>query len=83
MVGTKMKILKSCLSGLVKIAFWSLYYALLACHPCFLFVIKLVVFVLAQIISNKANKILFWNLLVRLGENILKFYLLLIVFNFS
>ena len=46
-----------------------------------LFVIKLIVFVLAYIMSNIAlvhitQKILLQNFLIRLGENLLEFYLL-------
>ena len=47
--------------------------------------IKLVVLVLAEIMSNKAlilkgQKILFQSFLIRLGENFLEFYLLLLFF---
>ena len=52
------------------------------------FVIKLVVLVLAYIMSNRAlvlkvQKILFQSFLIRLGENFLKFYLPLIRLFFS
>ena len=73
MVGTKVKILKICFSTLAEIVF--LLHFLHTISAVF-FVIKLVIFVLAYFMSNialvlKGQKILFWSLLVRLGENFL------------
>ena len=54
MVGTKVKILKTCLSGLAEIAFLKVSCTLLAHQLSCIFVIKLVVFILAIIMSNMA-----------------------------
>ena len=77
MIGTKLKILKICLSGLAVflVHFLDSNYAVF-------FVIKLIVFVLVYIMSNlalalKGQKLLFLSL-VRLGEKFLEFYLFLI-----
>ena len=77
MIGTKLKILKICLSGLAVF----LVHFLHSNYAVF-FVIKLIVFVLAYIMPNlalalKGQKLLFLSL-VRLGEKFLEFYLFLI-----
>ena len=90
MVGTLVKILKisfritgNCLFGVFLVHIFHLSSLIYYCHLCCLFIIKLVVFVLAYSMFNKTlvlkgQKILFWSFLVRLGENFLKFYFLLI-----
>ena len=83
MISAELKILKICLSGLAVFLVHFLH-----SNSVVFFVIKLIVFVFAHIMSNlafapKGQKILFLSL-VRLGEKFLEFYLLLIDwFSFS
>ena len=64
--GTEVKILKIYFSELAEIAFFGVFLVQEARHLCRLFVITLVAFVLAYIMSNialvlKGQKILFWR----------------------